>query len=100
MAYVDVDLELTVLRVNVSGIRSDVRDVKTGVMRRRRSGAPPYSNTVAEQDARYDRLQQFIERINERLAALELRCSCRSLAAAGLATIPPSSRIEEPRDLA
>lgn len=61
MAYPDVELELQVLRVNVSGIRGDVRDMKARV------------------HTRCDRLQQLIEQIDERLTALELRYCCRAL---------------------
>lgn len=74
MAYPDVELELQVLRVNVSGVRGDVRDMKARV------GGPPcsaYFAETAEQHARCDRLQQLIEQIDERLTALELRYCCR-----------------------
>lgn len=73
----DVELELQVLRVNVGGIRGDVREVKT----RQRCDAVQFTD-AAQQHARIDRLQQRIERIRERLTALELRCNRQSLAAA------------------
>ena len=77
MANIDIELELWALRVNVSGIRQDVREVKIRVLTRERSTGPQFPD-AAEQHARYERLQGLIERIDERLAALELRCSSRS----------------------
>ena len=71
---VDVELELQVLRLNVIGIRGDVHDLKART----------------DQRARYDRLQQRIEHIRARLAALELRCSCQSLTAAEHVSQPPA----------
>lgn len=77
MADVDVELELQVLRVNVGGILGDVHEVKA----RQRSDAVQFTD-AAQQHARFDRLLQRIERIRERLAALELRCDRQPLAAA------------------
>ena len=65
MAYVDIGLELQVLRMNVSGIVRDVRDVKG------RGRALPCAD--ADEQDRCDRLQEHIRRIEKRLAALELR---------------------------
>lgn len=76
MAYPDVELELQVFRLNVSGIRGDVRDIKSHVVCRERSA---YFDG-AEQRARCDRLQQLIDELDERLTALELRYCCRALA--------------------
>lgn len=78
MADVDVELELQVLRVNVGGIIGDAREVKV----RLRSDAVQFTD-AARQHARYDRLQQRIQRIRERLTALELRCNSQLPAAAG-----------------
>lgn len=75
MANVDIELELWVLRANVSGIRQDVREVKTSVTSLGRDGAFQRSD-MTEQHARCDRLRAQIERIDEALAALESRC-CR-----------------------
>ena len=74
MANVDIELELWVLRANVSGIRQDVREVKTLAKSLGRTRAcHPTDDT--EQHARCDQLRVQIERIDEALAALESRCS-------------------------
>ena len=65
MPDVDIELELQVLRVNVGGIIGDVREAIA---------------QLAEPEVRYDRLRERLKRIDERLAALELRCCCQSLA--------------------
>ena len=81
MAYVDIDLELQVLRLNVSGIIGDVHDVKAHVTSRLRSRTPQFAD-VAASHARYERLQEQMRRLEERLAALELRCCCHALTVA------------------
>lgn len=73
MANVDIELELWVLRANVSGIRQDVREVRTRVTDLGRAAAFQ-RNDMTEQHARCDRLRVQIERIDEALAALEVRC--------------------------
>lgn len=73
MANVDIELELWVLRANMSGVRQDVREVKTRATILGRAGAIQHSD-MAEQEARCDRLRMQIERIDEALAALESRC--------------------------
>jgi hypothetical protein len=74
MANVDIELELWVLRANVSGIRQDVREVKTCVTSLGHDTALQCAD-MTEQRARCDQLRVQIERIDEALAALELRCS-------------------------
>ena len=76
MANVDIGLELWVLRANMNGLRQDVREVKIRATSQGRAGPFQRSDTI-EQHARCDRLRVQIERIDEALAALELRC-CRS----------------------
>lgn len=97
MAHLDLELELQVLRVNLSGIRRDVRDVKAGVMGRQRRAALYYAGET-EPHTRCDRLQELLDRIDERLVALELRCCCRALA-----SVPgrsPETIVSLPRVLA
>lgn len=78
MAYVDIDLDLQVLRVNVSGIRGDVHEAKAHEKSRQRARALRFAD-VAASHARYERLQEQMRRLEERLAALELRCCCQAL---------------------
>lgn len=80
LRWPSMSLELQVLRLNVTGIRGDVHDLKART----------------DQRARYDRLQQRIEFIRERLAALELRCSCQSLTAAEHVSQPPAPEDDSP----
>ena len=79
MTNPDIDLELWVLRANVSGIIQDVREVKTRAAGR--PGVLKCPDEVAER-ACCDRLQGLIARIEERVAALELRC-CHRLPGGG-----------------
>lgn len=93
MADVDVELELQVLRVNVGGIIGDAREVKA----RLRSDTVQFTD-AAQQHARYDRLQQRIERIAELLTALELRHGGQPMAAAEHADDPPDRVAPHPID--
>ena len=83
------DLELQVLRLNVSGIMGDVHEVTARAASVQRCRNLLHADR-AEPHARYDRLQEHMRLIEERLAALELRCYCRSVAATGHPRHPES----------